>query len=459
MKKKHQETQWKNRPYCARCKKEYDTPFLWCPECNNLLEIKPLHIDHKPDLKKFWDFTDFFPHFSKKVSLKEGNTSILKIHNIPELRNTLMKLEFRNPTGSFRDRAAALLVSDALSRKSSDIITVSTGSFSISISAYASRAGLKSLNFLPENLELTKIEQMKIYGSEVHFSGKCIKEAMEAAEKFLQTETQRNIYVPLPNQNILTIEGQKTIGLEIALQNPEIENIVVPRGSGTLVYSIYKGLLDARESGWIDQIPHIYSVSLKESADARLAESLEINDPILLSEVSRILQETDGKEIAISGQKMVEQALELAKLEGIFIEPASASVLVGIKQLNEQNSLDLSRTITVLTGSGINAMNLFASQMREVKKALWGVTATSTKKFEILRIIAEGKAHHGYGIWSMLGKKRSIQSIYQHLSQLEKENLIYNSRPSDKRAQYELTEKGLQVFRRMRELMEIKAKK
>lgn len=102
-----------------------------------------------------------------------------------------MKLEFRNPTGSFRDRAAALLVSDALSRKFSEILTVSTGSFSISIAAYTARAGLKSINFIPENIELTKIEQMKIYGSEVRFQGKNLGETMQDAQEYLKNTTQK----------------------------------------------------------------------------------------------------------------------------------------------------------------------------------------------------------------------------------------------------------------------------
>ncbi|MCF2141090.1 MAG: pyridoxal-phosphate dependent enzyme [Candidatus Lokiarchaeota archaeon] len=450
---------WKSKPFCNQCKIEWEEPFLWCPECNSLLEIPPINAQKNQKIDSLWAFSGFFPNFSRCISLNEGFTSIIDIKNIPDLKKLKMKLEFRNPTGSFRDRAAALLVSDALSRKFSEILTVSTGSFSISIAAYTARAGLKSINFIPENIELTKIEQMKIYGSEVRFQGKNLGETMQDAQEYLKKHYSKDLYVPLPNQNILTIEGQKSIGLEIALQNPDIENVVVPRGSGTLLYSLYKGFIDARESGWIDRIPRIFAVALKKSADSQLVESLDINDPMLLSEVSRILQETGGKEIPISGQKMAEQAIELAKNEGIFIEPASASVIAGVRSMKENLGIELPRTLTLLTGSGINAMNLFASQMRDVKKVLWGVTATSTKKFEILRVIAERKAQHGYGIWVVLGKRNSIQSIYQHITQLEKENLIINTQPNKKRANFELTDKGKETFLRMRELIEVHGQK
>lgn len=363
------------------------------------------------------------------------------------------KLEFRNPTGSFRDRAAALIISDVIAQKKSNIITISSGSFSISTAAYASRAGINSTSIVPHNIELSKIEQMKIYGSKIIYEGKNVEEATKGYQKRFDPEFH---YAPEPNQNILTIEGQKTIGLEIGLQNPTIENIIVPRGTGTLLYSIHQGLLDAKESGWIDKIPRFFAVSLKKSSEAHLVESLDSTEPLLLEKIQQIINQTDGQEMDVTASKMTNEALTIAKKEGIFIEPASASVLAACRKLKETQDINMDQSVAVLTGSGMNAMNIFATQLRQLKKVVWGLSSTSTKKFEILSKIAEDKAYHGYGIWTSLHKKGSIQSIYQHLANLEEEKLIINTSNDEKKAKFILTERGREVYLRMKELLDLK---
>lgn len=72
----------------------------------------------------------------------------------------------------------------------------------------------------------------------------------------------------------------------------------------------------------------------------------------------------------------------------------------------------------------MNALNIFASKLRGIKKAVWGLSEKSTTKFEILDLISRKKANHGYAIWKALGKRKSLQSIYQHLNELEEKNLI-----------------------------------
>jgi len=134
-------------------------------------------------------------------------------------------------------------------------------------------------------------------------------------------------YYASPENNLLTIEGQKTIGLELALQKDKLDNILVPRGSGSLIYSIYRGFEDAISSGWINEYPKIYAISLEKTKVAHLAESLEVKEVFLLDEVKKIINKTKGKEIEIDAESMLDEALELAKYEGLFIEPASASVL------------------------------------------------------------------------------------------------------------------------------------
>ncbi|MHA1611066.1 MAG: pyridoxal-phosphate dependent enzyme [Promethearchaeota archaeon] len=453
--------QWKNPPVCSQCNTSHDLPELWCKKCKGINTIQAIKGRSRSVMhpSALWDFSDFFPAFSHHITLQEGLTPVVSIKNIQDLLGLKMKLEFRNPTGSFRDRAAALILSDAIARKKSNMITVSTGSFSISMAAYAACSGIKSTSIVPENIELSKIEQMKLYGSEVIFKGDTLEKALDEAQKHIQrlkgtSKSQYSqYYEPTPNNNILLIEGQKSIGLEIALKYPEIENIIIPRGSGTLLYSIYRGLEDAQKSGWIENIPHLYAVALKKTVDSHLAESLDISDSRWMELISAVVKETEGTEMNISGGRMIKEALTIAKQEGLLIEPSSASVIVAARELREEKSIDLEKSMAILTGSGMNAMNIFATQLR-MKKVVWGLSPT-TAKFEILRLIAERKAHHGYGLWLTMGKKHTVQSIYQHLYKLEEENLIQNEKPKGKRASFQLTEKGMEIYVKMMEIIDL----
>ncbi len=445
---------WRNKPFCNKCRKEFDEPFLWCPKCNNLIFIPPIVGPPMTEiiLSSMWSFSPFLPDYQKPLTLFEGNTPILPLKNMPDLKNLNVKLEFRNPTGSFRDRASALIISDAKAKKNHKVIAASTGSFGISLAAYCARGKIQSTSILPKQMDLAKIEQIMAYGSEVVQAGDNLENVILLANQLTQEE---NSYFPPPNNNLLTIEGQKTIGLELIIQLENLESIIVPLGSGTLILSIFRGFEDALHSKWITTIPKIFAVSLKKTHGSFLAESLKMENPFLIDEVNSILEKTKGEELQISASEMTKDALDLAKFEGLFIEPASASVISAAKKLIAENKIDPKKSVAILSGSGLNALNVFASQMRDIKKVVWGISESSTQRFEILNLIAENKANHGYAIWVALGKKKSLQSIYQHLNKLVDDGLINDTLPSQKKALYELTAQGKEMIGKMRDLIDL----
>ena len=444
---------WKEKPRCNKCDLEYTESYLRCPECNSLLVISPIQgpAINNISLLSMWSLKEFLPIFDKIITLAEGNTPLVQISRDKDLQGLNAKLEFRNPTGTFRDRACSLILSDAVQKDAKSIIGASTGSFSISLAAYAAKAGIVSKNVVPHNLELSKIEQMKIYGGTVIEKGETVDEAIRESETI---SIKEKAYFATPEQNILTIEGQKTIGLEIALQSKEIESIIVPRGSGSLIFSIYRGFEDAKESGWINKIPRVYSISLEKSKIAHLAESLEIKKPYMIEEVQKLVKETDGREIEIDAGVMIDEALTLAKQEGLFIEPSSASVLAAARILTDDKDIKPTKTAAILTGSGFNALNIYAAQLRGKKKVVWGLSESSTTKFEILNLIAGKKATYGYSIWESLGKSQSLQSIYQHLNELTEKGLISEVVSEKKRKEFELTKKGFETIEKMRDLID-----
>ena len=230
---------WKKLPKCKDCGDTFHEPLLICPKCKGLISIPPISGPSSSDiqLSTMWSLNAFLPDFSQPISLIEGNTPLVPVINISDYSNLSLKLEFRNPTGSFRDRACSLIVSDAVQKNLTNVIGASTGSFSISLAAYAAKAMINSVNVVPQNLELSKIEQIKIYGGSVIEKGESVDEAIKHSYELKRSSES---YYVSPENNLLTIEGQKTIGLELALQKDKLEYLLVPRGSGSLIYSIFR---------------------------------------------------------------------------------------------------------------------------------------------------------------------------------------------------------------------------
>ncbi|MHA1217646.1 MAG: threonine synthase, partial [Candidatus Heimdallarchaeaceae archaeon] len=144
---------WRKPDSCQECGSLLIGDSLRCPTCEKLLSVTPIRGPSKSDisLTSMWSFRDFLPEYAKPISLYEGNTPLIEVKNIENLADLSLKLEFRNPTGSFRDRASSLIISDVVKKKYSQVIGASTGSFSISLSAYAAKAGIKSLSVVPQN--------------------------------------------------------------------------------------------------------------------------------------------------------------------------------------------------------------------------------------------------------------------------------------------------------------------
>ena len=92
--------------------------------------------------------------------------------------------------------------------------------------------------------------------------------------------------------------------------------------------------------------------------------------------------------------------------------------------------------------------------MRGMKKVVWRFQLSSTAKFEILNLIAENKVTHGYAIWISTGKVHSLQSIYQHLIELEGKGLVIAETGERRKSFYSVTRKGYETLEKMRDLID-----
>ena len=151
------------------------------------------------------------------VSLREGSTPLLECPRLAEAigvpqTRLFLKLEGMNPTGSFKDRGMTMAVSKAVEEGAKAIVCASTGNTSAAAAAYAARAGLKCVVFVPEgNIALGKLSQALMYGAQVLSIEGNFDEALELVKEISASQP-----ITMVNSlNEMRIHGQKTGAFEI----------------------------------------------------------------------------------------------------------------------------------------------------------------------------------------------------------------------------------------------------
>ncbi|MCD6300832.1 MAG: pyridoxal-phosphate dependent enzyme, partial [Staphylothermus sp.] len=198
-----------------------------------------------------------------------------------------------------------------------------------------------------------------------------------------------------------------------------------PLGSGLTLLSIYHGLEEMYRNNIIVRFPKlvgvetcgnpIYSSSLGSitKCSEEPLPGLAYKRPIIMDEVINILEEY-GETITVSKSDVLEAAKNLARKEGLFVEPSAAVALAGSLKTNIEDY-----TVILLTGHGLKG----PSPYTEARRIKTNIFPGSTKSI-ILNIIKHNPGLTGYEIWKMLGIKISVQAVYQHLHDLEKKGLI-----------------------------------
>lgn len=483
---------------CQNCKTKLSLlqRSITCPHCSaNAVEFQYQLEEEQPRILQgeegIWRYSHFLPHFEEKISLGEGYTPLREAKNLFQRKlDLLLKIEGKNPTGSFLDRISALMVSDALSQGKDSVISASDGNLGASLSAYCAAAGIKSICVVPKNTPTEKRAQMIAYGAQVIDYGETIDSSLTLAKKM----TEEGRYQATPELNILTIEGAKTIALEIVeqlvqktksdTQNKSLsqpEYLVVPMGSGSLLYAIWKGFKQTTESGLLTkkQLPKIIGVQIKGfdpitkafTAEKEkpivfktktnggkkregLADAILVRTPFFGAKAIQSIRESEGTALSVTEQEMITASKRLGKKEGVFAELSSATVIAAIEQLQEENYFPTDVGIlAIITASGLKTSGAFHKKTTR-KKKVESFRSMGTK-VEILRIIEEGEANFGYGIWKALGKSISLQAIYQHLQELSAVGHIAELKTSGRKKKYQLTERGKKLIKKMSELEEL----
>ncbi len=338
-----------------------------------------------------WRYEEMLPvaEHPVRVSLAEGGTAL---HETPSLarwagvRSLWVKNEGENPTGSFKDRGMTLALTLARAWGNSVVGCASTGNTAASMSAYAARAGLQAVVLVPAgNVALGKLAQSLVHGAQVI----SVKGSFDAALEVIDELAKEGSLYLLNSVNPLRLEGQKTLIWEALDQfyaaggdaQERIESVpdvvVYPVGNAGNISAAHKALLEWKQAGLIDRMPRLVGVQAHGAAPLvryfeagggkthgvafeaetdpdTVATAIRIGNPVSWPKAIKGVRETGGTLLSVSDQEITAAQGLLAAKEGIFVEPASAASLAGLKQLVDSGGVDRDeRVVCVATGNGL----------------------------------------------------------------------------------------------------------
>ena len=413
---------------------------------------------------KFWDYKFAFPKIENQfiISLGEGGTPCrisTKIGKNLGIKRLFFKDETQNPTNSFKDRAAALLISHALTWDYKKTICVSNGNQGASISAYASLKDLECLNIIPKEIDLGKKAQMIAYNSNLEIIGETVDEGIDY---ILEQKKFDAYYQCTPELNPLTLEAQKTIAYEVIKRMKKLDWIIIPMGSGELLVSLWKGFYELNKAGLTDQFPKLVGVQSQVSSPIvneflkkdkpinqkitnSLALGILVKKPLFIELAIKSIRESEGTVIAVPEESILNSIDALIRNEGIFAEPASALTLAAVEKLQLKNTFDPNDSIVCLiTGSGLKVpyiLEAISSQARTTGKGSIIIT-----KLKILSQISLSSIRgiSGTNLNEIIDYVK-LPAIYQHLKDLEVKGLI-SRKKEGKNVLYFITDSGKKVL-------------
>ena len=302
------------------------------------------------------------------------------------LEQLWIKDEGRNPTGSLKDRASAVVLAVAQELSAEVVVTASTGNAGAALAGMAASIGQKVVIFAPKTAPRAKIAQLLVYGAQVILVDGSYDEAFELG---VQAAQEFGWYCRNTGYNPFTLEGKKTAAFEIwenvitkfKLHSPL--TIFVSVGDGNIISGLHKGFKDLVELGWLELMPRIYGIQSSGSAAVAnaffsgteiitpvkantLADSISVDLPRDGVRAVRAAFQTNGAYLTVTDQQIVD-AIPVLGRAGIFAEPAGAAAYAGLLKALDQKIIHPEEPVLVVnTGSGLKDIQ---TAMRSVNPA------------------------------------------------------------------------------------------
>ncbi len=361
--------------HCYNCGKTYqEERALWQCSCGGyLLYTAPALKLTKEEIRKgpfsLWRYQEVLPVSEEyRVTMGEGLTPLLPVTY--EGREVFLKLDFLQPTGSYKDRGTAVLVSKLKEWGVKRVVEDSSGNAGASMAAYCAQAGIGCEIYVPEYTSAGKIVQIAYYGAQLVKVPGTREDTTLAAVRRAQ-----EIFYASHNWSPYFIEGTKTLALELweQLEWQAPDAVIVPVGNGSLVLGLYKGFRELKELGYIEKLPRLIAVQAAHCSPVyrafhqeldfvppiekrpTLAEGIASAAPVKGAYILEAIRESNGTVVVVREEEIRRALLELGRL-GVFVEPTSATVWAAWRALRQQEEYPIEQKVILeLTGSGLKA--------------------------------------------------------------------------------------------------------
>lgn len=331
---------------------------------------------------ELWRYIEALPPLPNRVSLGESMTPFIPFDH--RGRPVWLKCDYLLPTGSYKDRGAAILVSHLKAMGVRRTVEDSSGNAAASLAAYAARAGIELSVFCPASASPGKLAQIRLYGAKLHLVDGPRQRTTEALERHVAVTGDfyaSHLWHPY------FLEGIKTMAFEIVEQNGwrAPAAVICPVGAGSILLGLHKGFTDLQQAGIVTHLPRLFAAQAAnicpvyqaymrretdvppfEAPQPTLAEGIALPRPVRGQLILQALRETDGGVAAISEEEIREGVVILGR-GGISVEPTSAVVVKALEHLEDARIIHpQEQVVLVLSGFGLKASATLEELVRAV---------------------------------------------------------------------------------------------
>jgi threonine synthase len=329
-------------------------------------------------VRSLWRYRAALPvEIADPITMGEGCTPLIQ-RPWGDLR-PFFKLEWFNPTGSFKDRGAAVMLSFLRQIGVAAVHEDSSGNGGSAIAGFGAAGGMRVKVIAPASTSPAKIAQVRAYGAEVQL----VEGPREESEAEAIRQAGRSFYAS-HNWQPFFLEGTKSLAYELwedfGFAAPD--NIVMPVGAGSSLLGCAFGFRELMKAGQIARLPRLFAAqplncspidaSFRAGVDTpvpremrrTVAEGTAIRHPLRLPEIVAALRESGGGTIAVTEDEIV-AALDRLARQGLFAEPTCASAAAALDKLFSAGLIKATeRTVVLVTGTGMKAASTVAELLQ-----------------------------------------------------------------------------------------------
>lgn len=310
-------------------------------------------------IERYMDRLPFSPG-DPIISLNEGSTPLIHAPRLSERVGAEVHLKYEglNPTGSFKDRGMTCAVSAAVREGAEAVICASTGNTAAALAAYAARAGIRGVVLVPDGkIAAGKLAQALMHGAQVIALRGNFDEALR-----LVREIADNHPIALVNSvNDFRIEGQKCAAFEVMEDlDGQLDALCIPVGNAGNITAYWKGFRELADEDASIKLPRMLGFQARGANPLvrgemvehpeTVASAIRIGNPARWEEAMGAMTGSGGSVADVTDEEILDAYRYLAREEGVFCEPASATSVAG---LLKHGAGDAQRIVCVLTGHGL----------------------------------------------------------------------------------------------------------